>query len=381
MNTGAARGALPLASGSRTLRAMADVKAELARIGEALGAADDAIADGLEARARATLELKALKDAHADAYFATPREGAVVDRIASRVPSLPPRALRAVMTEVLSACNGMLAPIEIVYVGQEGGFGNLAARTQFGSSAVLRATDDSADALSEVERGRASFAVLPFETSYDGAVTATLNLLARSDLKICAEVPIRRAFHLLSQSGDRSAIRKIYAAPSAITACREYLTRSFADATVIDTRNGVLAAEHALREPDAAALATDIVASHSGLVFVARSIEDLADLQTRYVAVGNDFPPRTGSDRTAIALATHDAPGVLVACLAPFSDRGINLYRIETRPARGWDWRYLILIELDGHITDRPVLAAIEDLRAASRYVKVLGSHPRVAEG
>lgn len=357
---------------------MADVKTELARIGEALTAADDAIADAIEARARATLALKALKQAHADAYFATPREGAVVERIAARAPSLPQGALRAVMTDVLSACNAMLAPIEIVYVGQEGGFGHLAARTQFGSSAVLRATDDAADALAEVERGRASFAVLPFETSYDGAVTATLNLLARSDLKISAEIPIRRTFHLLSQSGDTSAIRKIYATSSAITACREHLTRAFADATLIDTRNGVIAAEHAQREPDAAALATDMIAAQSGLTVVERSIADLADLQTRYVAVGNDFPPRTGSDRTAIVLATHDAPGVLVACLAPFANRGINLYRIETRPARGWDWRYLIVIELDGHITDRPVLAAIEDLRAANRYVKVLGSHPRV---
>ena len=38
--------------------------------------------------------------------------------------------------------------------------------------------------------------------------------------------------------------------------------------------------------------------------------------------------------------------------------------------------RYLILLEVDGHMTDRPVLAAIEELRTSSRYVKVLGSYP-----
>ena len=42
------------------------------------------------------------------------------------------------------------------------------------------------------------------------------------------------------------------------------------------------------------------------------------------------------------------------------------------------EFRYLILVELDGHITDRSVLAAVEELRSAGRYVKVVGSYPRV---
>ena len=76
-------------------------------------------------------------------------------------------------------------------------------------------------------------------------------------------------------------------------------------------------------------------------------------------------------------LALHDAPGILIDCLKPFAERGINIYRLETRPARGWEFRYLILIEVDGHLTDRAVLSAIEELRSASLYVKVLGSYPR----
>ena len=107
-----------------------------------------------------------------------------------------------------------------------------------------------------------------------------------------------------------------------------------------------------------------------------RAIEDVADLETRYVAVGRDFSPRSGHDRTVIALALHDAPGVLSECLRPFADRKLNIFRLETRPARGWNWRYLILVEVDGHITDRPILAAIEELRTSSRYVKELGSYP-----
>jgi len=123
-----------------------------------------------------------------------------------------------------------------------------------------------------------------------------------------------------------------------------------------------------------------VVAEVVSLLPAERSIEDRGDLQTRYVAVGNDLPPRTGADRTALAVATHDAPGVLFDCLRPFADRKVNIHHLETRPARGWDWRYLVLFEVDGHITDRAVLAAIEELRTANRFVKVLGSYPRQPE-
>ncbi|MDH5671735.1 MAG: chorismate mutase [Myxococcales bacterium] len=349
------------------------------RIREALRQADQALAEALDARARAVREAVALRERSPDLYFSLPRDHEVIAYTTERVKELPAQAVSAVMTEVLSACSALVAPPIIAYVGQAGGFGHQAARKKFGSSAVLRPVDSAAEVLSEVERGQADFGIVPFETSHDGAVTATLNLLARSELKISAEIPIRRAFHLISQSGERDEVHKIYASSSAIAACEHYLAEHFPEATIIDVRNGVIAADHAAREPDAAALTTDLVATTSKLTIVERSLEDVEDLETRYVAVGNDFPPRTGLDRTAVALALHDAPGVLMECLRPFADRKLNLYRLETRPARGWEFRYLILFEVDGHITDRSVLAAIEELRGSSRYVKVLGSYPRSA--
>jgi chorismate mutase / prephenate dehydratase len=359
---------------------MSNAKQEFEKIRDTVEAADKALADALAARAKAVTELSALRSRAADAYFTLPRDADVLTRIVERVEGLPKEATRTVMKEVLSACASLIAPVQVVYAGQEGGLSHLAARTHFGAAAVLRAVESPEALLSDIERGRATFGVLPFETSYDGAVTKTINLLARSDIKICAEVPIRRAFHLLSPSGKREDIRKIYAASSALTACERFLAREFADATLIDTRSHALAAERAVAEPQAAALGTDLAVATAGLQVVERSIEDIPDLDTRYVALGNDYPPRTGRDRTAVALALHDAPGVLIDCLKPFSDRRINLYRLETRPARGWEFRYLVLFEIDGHITDRVVLSAVEELRTAGRYVKVLGSYPRLKE-
>jgi chorismate mutase / prephenate dehydratase len=357
--------------------AMSDAKQEFEQIRDAVEAADKALAEALAARAKAVTKLAALRARASDAYFTLPRDVDVLTRTVERVDGLPKEATHTVMKEVLSACNALIAPAQVVYAGQEGGLGNLAARKQFGSSAVLRSVESPEAMLSEIARGRASYGVLPFESSHDGAVTQTLNLLARSEIKVCAEIPTRRTFHMLSKSGDRSQIKHIYAATSALAACERYLMQQFPEASISDVRSHTLAATRALAEPEAAALGTDLSLSVQGLQLIEKSIEDTPDLDTRYVAIGNDYPPRTGRDRTAVVIALHDATGVLIGCLKPFADRRINLFRLETRPARGWEFRYLILFEIDGHITDRPVLSAIEELRAAGHYVKVLGSYPR----
>jgi len=358
---------------------MSDFKAKYERIQSDVEAADKALAAALDQRVAAVRGLLELRAEDPGGYYSLPRDADVKARMAESVQAFPSDAVRAVMTEVLSVCQRIVAPVEVAFAGVEGGFGHLAARAHFGAAATLHAVPSSEEVLAEVERGHCSYGLLPFETSYDGAVTNTLNLLARSDVKLCAEVPVRRAFHLLNQTGATDHVTRVYASASALTACERYLRDHYPDAELHDVRSGLVGAGQAKRDPSYAALGTELVAELSGLSFAVRNIEDVSDLHTRYVAVGNDYPPRTGEDRTAIALALHDAPGVLIDCLQPFAERKINIYRLETRPARGWEFRYLILIEVDGHITDRSLLAAVEDLRGSSRYVKVLGSYPKVS--
>ncbi|MFW5876443.1 MAG: prephenate dehydratase, partial [Myxococcota bacterium] len=114
-----------------------------------------------------------------------------------------------------------------------------------------------------------------------------------------------------------------------------------------------------------------------GLVPVRERMEDVAGIDILHGIVGNDLPPRTGSDRTVLAMAVQDSPGALYQGLQPFANRGINLTRLESRPAIGKPWKYLFFVEMDGHVTERSVLTAIDELRDISRFVKILGSHPR----
>jgi chorismate mutase/prephenate dehydratase len=73
--------------------------------------------------------------------------------------------------------------------------------------------------------------------------------------------------------------------------------------------------------------------------------------------------------------------GALRRALEIFDDEGLNLTRIESRPALGRRWEYVFFTDFEGHRTDANVAKAIDRLRHACSTVRVLGSYPRNDSG
>ncbi|MEZ4340727.1 MAG: prephenate dehydratase domain-containing protein [Sandaracinaceae bacterium] len=356
---------------------MADER-ELARIREALETADAELVDALERRAAAIEALLALKQREPETYFALPSVAEVVDKALTRAERFPKEPLERALREVLGASASMLAPTRVAIPGPQGGFAEVAARRHFGSSAELEVLSGVPRVFEEIERKRASFGVVPFETSTDGALTATIDALSASDARICAEITMGCSYDLVSSTGNAGDIENVYGTSDALVACAETLARELPKAKVLDVRSAAVARELAVEDHGAAAIVAGWSENDPGGLRLVRSrIEDQDGVETRFVVIGHDKPRRTGKDRTLLGLAVKDEPGSLYQALQPFADRGINLTRIESRPVRGRSWRYLFIVELDGHVTDRAVLTAVEDVRAASRHLKVLGSFPR----
>jgi len=359
-------------------REMADDQ-QLEAIREALKAADEALVDALEARAKATAELLAYRAREPEAYFTLPSTAEIVNAGVERAVSFPRAPLERVLREVFGACASMLAPVRVAVVSA-GGFGSVAATRHFGSSVELQGLGSIAEVFESVARERTTFGLVPFETSSDGAVSATINGLAEGDARICSEITIGCSYDLLSRTGNGADIENIYGTPEALSSCAATIARDFPGVMTLDVKNAAVAQSFAREDHGAAAVVTGWSEHDGGDLRRARAaIEDESGVDTRFVVIGHERPRRTGRDRTILALAVHDDPGSLHLALQPFAKSGINLTRIESRPARGRSWRYLFIVELDGHMTDRPVLTTVEEVRSASRHLKVLGSFPRPA--
>jgi prephenate dehydratase len=70
-----------------------------------------------------------------------------------------------------------------------------------------------------------------------------------------------------------------------------------------------------------------------------------------------------------------------VGVLREFSDRGVNLTRIESRPRRVRLGHYMFFVDLEGSATRPPVSEALDALRNRVEEIRVLGSYASVSGG
>lgn len=240
-----------------------------------------------------------------------------------------------------------------------------------------------------VQEGTAARGVVPVENSLEGGVGATLDALVREAPAVALVgevlVPVR---HCLI--GARGPLREIRTHPQAGAQCARYLAAELPGVPVVPTPSTA----HAVRsvaagEPGVAAIGSRHAAELYGAPVLAQDVQDDAANETRFVVLARAEPQppgEPGPHRTALTFAGDGAgePGWLVRCLSEFAFRGVNLTRIESRPARRGLGSYRFFVDLDGAIGSEPVDGAIRALAVVAGEVRVLGSYaaaPRGADG
>jgi chorismate mutase/prephenate dehydratase len=198
-------------------------------------------------------------------------------------------------------------------------------------------------------------------------------------LKICGEIFLEVSHDLVSKSGQGQDIEVIYSHPQAYGQCRRWLAAHLPEIPHIEVASTGLAAQKAAKNPNAAAIASAAAASLYDLRVVERRIEDHPGNVTHFFVIGPESPGPTGHDKTSIIFAVANIPGALYKTLQPIADRGINMTRIVSRPAKNEDWRYLFFVDIDGHVEEPQVHGALEEIEALSAHFQLLGSFPRAA--
>jgi chorismate mutase/prephenate dehydratase len=351
---------------------------ELASLRKRIDALDDELLRLLNERARVVLEVGRVKQ-HRQAPLHVPeREAAILKRLLADNPGpFPAAGLVAVFKEIISHSLNLEGPIRVVYLGPEATFTHLAARRYFGSGCTFLSRGTIPDIIAAVEKGDATYGVVPVENSTEGSVAQTLDEVAVSGLTVCGEL-VERVHHcLLSREAALDTVKTVYAHPQSFAQCRRWLQTYLPKAHLTELTSNALAARRAAQEPGVAAIASALAGDLYGLTALAENIEDSAHNQTRFWVLAREGRPPSGDDKTSLLVSLKHQAGALHAMLSPFHEHGINLTRIESRPSRQRPWEYLFFIDLEGHPDTAAVQAAIDALQATSLWVRVLGAYPR----
>jgi prephenate dehydratase len=279
--------------------------------------------------------------------------------------------------------------VRIAYLGPEGTFTEAALLQMTAAGLVPDRGPDTVRrlpmestvaALDAVRDGIADYACVPIENSIDGSVMLTLDSLAiGSALQVFAETTLDVAFSIVVKPGRTADdVRTLAAFPVAAAQVRQWLAAKLPGAELRPAYSNADAARQVAEGQADAAVTSPLAVSRWGLAVLADAVVDESNARTRFVLAGLPGPPpaRTGADRTSVVLRIDNAPGALLAALAEFGIRGIDLTRIESRPTRTELGTYLFFVDCLGHIDDVPVAEALMALHRRCADVRYLGSWP-----
>lgn len=311
-------------------------------------------------------------------YYRPEREAQVLRGVIDRNRGpLSDEEMVRLFREIMSACLAQQEPLAVGYLGPEGTFSEMALRKHFGHSARALPLSSIEEVFQEVEVGHADFGIVPVENSIEGSVQSTLDMFMVSPLKICGEVELRIHHYLLARHGDLSEIERVYSHPQSFAQCRHWLRQHLPRAERIPVASNAEAARRARNADDAAAIAGETAARIYGLKVLAGPIEDRPDNTTRFLVLGRELFPPSGHDKSSLLLTVKDQPGALFHLLEPLARRGISMTRIESRPTRSGKWDYAFFIDVEGHVEEEPLKAALAEIGPAASMLKILGAYPK----
>ncbi len=288
--------------------------------------------------------------------------------------------------------DGALSPRRIGHLGPPGTHGEEALRTALGeaaASANLVPLDTNRDVVIAVENGEVEAGFVPIENSVEGAVTETLDALVHEapGVQIVGEVVWPAHHCLIAAPGTALGDVTVVAShPQALAQCSRWIAENLPGAAKLAQVSTAEAVRAAVEVGGGrAAVAAQLAAEIYGGDLLAENIEDEQGNKTRFVwlAKGPLTSPWAGNpaheaSKTSLVFSGFNdtSPGGLVSILSEFSERGVNMSKIESRPERTSLGHYLFFVDLDGSIDDDAIGEAVAAASSKVRQLRVLGSFP-----
>lgn len=350
---------------------------DLTQLRTSIDAIDDQLLQLLEKRMELVHQVGVLKHSNGESIYRPEREKSILQRLSKQnalaCGRLSADAIEAIFLEIFAVSRNLEKPENIAFLGPAGSFTHQAAESRFGSIAEYVSMSTIAGVFKAVESGQAKFGVIPIENNIEGVVAESIDLLGKTNIKIVAELSLKIHHCLASRAVHLNELERIYSKDVAFGQCREFLRENSLDAIeLIPTSSTAKAAAKAQDDPKSAAICSHIAAKLNNLPVLFENIGDTAYNETRFLIVSDFANAKSGNDKSSILVRLDDKPGTLAQFLSSFEKEGINLTKIESRPAKDEGFSYIFYIDFEGHIEDEKIKRALQCVEG--RY-KWLGSY------
>lgn len=281
-----------------------------------------------------------------------------------------------------------MAVPRVAHFGIPGANTEEAAQTIFGPiEAVPCAT--FAAIFEAVAGGATEYGVVAVENSQAGSINDTYDLLLthRDTVTIQGEFDLQVHHYLLALPGvPLDAITVALSHPQALAQTHGFLTRHGIKGEIGGDTAGSARRVRDEGRREQAAIAGRRAAELYGLAILESEIEDNSHNYTKFLVLARPDTPLAADTfalapvnprivKRSLVFSVPNTPGSLYNALGPLATNGLNLTKIESRPARERPWDYYFYADVEGDPHDPRYETAIEELRTHCIFVNILGSY------
>lgn len=270
----------------------------------------------------------------------------------------------------------------IAYQGVKGSFSFLTAQEAWGPRNVFIGVDSFQGVFDLLHEGHVEYGVIPIENSLVGSIYENYDWISRYESQIIAEHYTRIEHCLLAKKlGNRSKserledIRKVISHPKALEQCRTFFQKYPWMEAVVHQNTATAAAEvEACHDPSLAAIASATAGDLYDLEILEKGIEDNQKNYTRFVTLRTEKSGSLYGNKCSLMVTLPHKPGSLLKMLQQFSDRNMNLTKIESRPIPGSPFEYTFYIDIVLEVCQKNSLdELLVALLGITQTIKVLG--------
>ncbi|NTS78162.1 chorismate mutase [Catenovulum sp. SM1970] len=283
--------------------------------------------------------------------------------------------------------------VKVAFLGGQGSYSHIAACTYYKSKlGSVEAIEEVGchgfdDIFKAVKAEEADNAILPLENTSSGSINEVYDLLQKyaEEIHIVGEQTIDVKHSLLTAvDSELAKIKTIYAHFQPVAQCSDFLASLPEDVHVeaMSSTSAAMAKVAELQDPTVAVIGSEQGAQFYGLTSIINQVANQKEANTtRFVVISKERlqVPQQSLAKTSLIMSVNQEPGALVKPLLAFSEYGLDLCKLESRPINGKPKEEMFYIDVMANANDPQYQKALGHIinERMTNYVVTLGCYER----
>lgn len=260
-----------------------------------------------------------------------------------------------------------------------GAYSELACRQAFPDLETVPSVSFDA-AFRAVREGSADLAMIPVDNTLAGRVADVHNLIPNGDLYIIGEHFQLIRHCLLGLPGAKiETLTDVHSHVHAIPQCKKIIDElGLTRHVVADTAKGASDIKK-WNDTTQASISSELAAEIYGLEILKRDVQDASHNTTRFLVFSPDSTtPQMEADKkylTSFIFEVRNIPAALYKALGGFATNGVQMAKLESYVDKHFNVARFYA-DVEGHIEERSLKLALEELDFFAKNVMMLGTYP-----